>query len=764
MATLNNKSLSKLPIAKSIENLYTLGTDKNNNSVKVPIELLKGNKGDKGRDGTIRIWENKSYTSDLVLTENDPTRILSQKLDTQGLSSVLITAPEGYYIRAVVAISGSVIRKAVWGNLTNIVTVSLNNEDAIQVVVSKSNLESSIETIEGRLIKINEYSAAGRLDMVETHKPNKEMVSQWLDNYIPVGFLDENINVTLRAVKDIWFDFPDNVIPDWFKDRKPLLRSISNNRYLANEGSNLLRISFIKNNDIAYDDAYTINYQSTAALGGWGVNGIVQNRVQATIQGTKIGVNFIVDGDELMNFPRENGIIFTPLESITLKPYIKPRTTTSVFSQGRLSYGVNSKTVLTGSLNKTEYIEFNTSTYELTIPDNTRIILSNGAITSISKGTYLIEKAPLTGAAVYFIYVNILTGAVEWMEHTELSNIDNRKYWDENQYIYIGTTFAHLRGAIFKTENYKVDGKIKEIDPTLIAHDILPLTVPQIVNNQIQRKDISKPLRMMCFGSSWFMNTWWYLNKIIKSAGIDTELVCFYTGGAYFSQWNERFDNDTSVDCWKSVNGSDWTQTTAKFKTTLLEGWDIIAFQQGAFQAIDWNGEWPTEWSNLVSKVKRCCEVDTVIAFNSTWTPAVSGILTPYPNTTAGQKQWQQDNYKNTRRFMTLSGISNVSPNGATMWVMRRNAQLNVSNDLATDNLHPNNGLPMYGLAGTYFETFIAPTYGVSFDSVDWMPDINTQKAIVSGTNWTSINPNQRDIIRQIIKLSLSDRFGFREL
>lgn len=37
------KKLSDFPEAKSIDDLFTLGTDKDNNSVKVPIELLRGN-------------------------------------------------------------------------------------------------------------------------------------------------------------------------------------------------------------------------------------------------------------------------------------------------------------------------------------------------------------------------------------------------------------------------------------------------------------------------------------------------------------------------------------------------------------------------------------------------------------------------------------------------------------------------------------------------------------------------------------------------
>ena len=327
--------------------------------------------------------------------------------------------------------------------------------------------------------------------------------------------------------------------------------------------------------------------------------------------------------------------------------------------------------------------------------------------------------------------------------------------------MYIGWIHNINKQAEFKTPFYKVDGAVRGL-PSI---DDGISTVPQIKNNSLRRRETSEPLRLVCFGSSWFMDTWWYMNKFLQSAGINAELCCFYTGGAYFQQWIDSWDNDSSVNCWTSTNGADWTATTANFKSKLLEGWDVIAFQQGAFQAIDWDGYWANQWSEIVKQMKLSCGIDTVLAFNSTYTPGVAGNLSPYPNTVDGQKQWQQDNYDNVKRFLALSGIDVVSPNGATLWAMRRNATLNnTGNDLASDNLHPDNGLPIYGLCSTFFQTIIGALYGKSVDDVDWLPDESTQKAIVSGSSWMPITTEQRELIRQIVKLAASDRWGFSEL
>ena len=104
--------------------------------------------------------------------------------------------------------------------------------------------------------------------------------------------------------------------------------------------------------------------------------------------------------------------------------------------------------------------------------------------------------------------------------------------------------------------------------------------IPQIFNTSIQKKQSDETLRLLFFGSSWNMCMWWYLNKIIQSAGINAEITGFYTGGAYFSQWIDRYNNNEAVDCWKSVNGSDWGKTTANFKDTLKGNWDIIEFHK----------------------------------------------------------------------------------------------------------------------------------------------------------------------------------------
>jgi hypothetical protein len=180
--------------------------------------------------------------------------------------------------------------------------------------------------------------------------------------------------------------------------------------------------------------------------------------------------------------------------------------------------------------------------------------------------------------------------------------------------------------------------------------------------------------------------------------------------------------------------------------------------------------EWDSYEKDFVSMIKSNCNCNTIIGFNSTWTPGLdhSWLIGFEPNTYDGQSQWQRINWDNVKSFMMNSGIANVVPNGALMRILQANTTLintTTANDLyQDDDLHPANGLPNYALCGCLYQTYIAPMFGVDFNDVEWLPDSSTQKASVSGSSFMEISSEQRDYIRKAIHLALSDRFNIRSL
>lgn len=311
-------------------------------------------------------------------------------------------------------------------------------------------------------------------------------------------------------------------------------------------------------------------------------------------------------------------------------------------------------------------------------------------------------------------------------------------------------------------------------------------SIPQIYDTNKVVIEARDNLRILCFGSSWFMNTWWYLNKLINAAGKSCEIHSYYMGHARMEEWIQLynddltpFTSDSSRSASKnvSVNGADYTVTSYSssgtynaqayrddFYNDLISGnWDIIAFQQGAQESIV-ASEWDAK-TELVSIIRSHCTYKTRIAFNATWTFGVKYSGSYFPTISRsedGKYYFQQMNNQNTKLFMADTGILDVAPNGAMLSLMRKDASLNTTQyDMANDGLHPNNGLPMLGLCGCFFETFIAPMIGVSFDELSWLPTSSTQKCSVSGTYYNACSAAQLATIKQYVKKALSNRFEY---
>lgn len=316
-----------------------------------------------------------------------------------------------------------------------------------------------------------------------------------------------------------------------------------------------------------------------------------------------------------------------------------------------------------------------------------------------------------------------------------------------------------------------------DIDIENLKHYV-ETSIPLIYNIPLRQKNIGDSIKILFFGSSWFMCTWWYLNKIIADLGINAELHGYYIGHSEFKEWINLYNNDLSpfegVEASRtatrniSTNGSDWAIQTYRnnytaqqyrddwYNDLTTKEWDIIAFQQGAKQAPFWEEYWNPYIQQIIEVVKRNCKPWTTIAFNATWTPVtgnsyLSGLT---------MEEFQKVNNNNVKKFIHITGIDNVSPNGSVIWNLRK-SELNNDNNLADDKLHPNNGLPMYALSACFFETFIAPIYSVSVEDSDWLPDTSTQKALVSGSSFDIIDRDKQLQVFKIIRESVANRFDF---
>lgn len=319
----------------------------------------------------------------------------------------------------------------------------------------------------------------------------------------------------------------------------------------------------------------------------------------------------------------------------------------------------------------------------------------------------------------------------------------------------------------------RIQEQIDEINEKM---DVYLPTFPQVANFMPPKKALAEQINILFIGSSWLINTYWYLNKITQSAGINAYIETAFIAGGSFSQWIEAYNNDTQVSGYSSENGSNWLDVSNTLKTLFAKkDWDIVCFQQGALVGRLWKN-FEGYWKDWLSIIRRNINSKAILCYNTTWTPAINidGIytpskmadLTPYSNDRDGQTLWQKDNNGNIAKFTTLAGLQNfIAPCGAAVYAARRNNLLKDDNhDYTDDGIHLNSGMPTYIPAATWYETFIAPIYGISIDTIDWIPDGSTQKCAVSWDNYTAMTEQHRKEICKIVKLAASDRLGLRVL
>lgn len=331
---------------------------------------------------------------------------------------------------------------------------------------------------------------------------------------------------------------------------------------------------------------------------------------------------------------------------------------------------------------------------------------------------------------------------------------------------------------IFDNLETRVQEQIDEINEQidLLTNPVYLPTFPQVANFMPPKKTLTEQINILFIGSSWLINTYWYLNKITQAAGINAYIETAFIAGGSFSQWIEAYNNDTQVSGYNSENGSNWLDVNNTLKTLFAKkDWDIVCFQQGALVGRLWTN-FEGYWKDWLSIIRRNINSKAILCYNATWTPAINidGIytpskiadLTPYSNDRNGQTLWQKDNNENIAKFTTLAGLQNfIAPCGAAVYAARRNNLLKDDNhDYTDDGIHLNSGMPTYIPAATWYETFLAPIYGISIDTITWIPDTSTQKCAVSWDNYTAMTEQHRQEICRIVKLAASDRLGLRVL
>lgn len=293
-------------------------------------------------------------------------------------------------------------------------------------------------------------------------------------------------------------------------------------------------------------------------------------------------------------------------------------------------------------------------------------------------------------------------------------------------------------------------------------------------------------IRILCFTSSWGINTWYYIPFMLKSAGVKFEFYGLYRGAMTFREWGPIFydgklDNSLFQLTFKN-NGEvcDYKYNTTQgelLSSEIVPGsFDVIITNNGAAASVK-EEEWDSA-TEIMKKIFRTYpKEDGIVVYNSTWSPAIHGfdILDATNGEISNnnvpeviynivdkqdQERFQDVNWENTQRWTKEVGITHIIPNGSLMHIIRNNAITNTgefispawrsdgpqyveyhegedytfqkdgntyqthiyNTDLCVDGVHAACGLPSFALALNTVATVFAPMMHFSVNDITWRP------------------------------------------
>ena len=236
-------------------------------------------------------------------------------------------------------------------------------------------------------------------------------------------------------------------------------------------------------------------------------------------------------------------------------------------------------------------------------------------------------------------------------------------------------------------------------------------------------------LNVLLFGHSFGIDCTEYLPAITVAAGVtDVHYGRFYQGNCSMAQhWGHWTAEDTYSYYDAAAGKSSWSSSSRSSKSVVAgTPWDIIIFQTSITSAQE--GTYSTfkdPLRKMVNEVVEMCEKEhgktPLIGWNMFWGYNSGGRtgLQEYQLIVNGTKDMLADN----------TDVRLVIPTGTAVQNVRGTSAYDEAtmNQLTRDGYHMGYGIGRYVTACTWFQTIIAPIYGVSVEaSSSYMPTSKT--------------------------------------
>ena len=247
-------------------------------------------------------------------------------------------------------------------------------------------------------------------------------------------------------------------------------------------------------------------------------------------------------------------------------------------------------------------------------------------------------------------------------------------------------------------------------------------SVPKMYNPPV---NFHKPdLKVMDIGNSYTQDAQTYLPNIIAAAGISTDFSLYraFRPSASFKTWvdcwndldNENYSVDfcagTALD---GISGSGRASDGAVFRKALQSvRWDIILIHQVSTYSNDyslWEGDGAGGYLQELIRIIRVTNPQATIGYLMTH----SYRGTYWANSEGSSYQRWRNIADAVKRLKLEYDIDFIIPYGTAVQNLRASS-LNDSYEFSEDGTHMGAGLGDYVVGCCYFESLLAPRYGVS--------------------------------------------------
>ena len=231
-------------------------------------------------------------------------------------------------------------------------------------------------------------------------------------------------------------------------------------------------------------------------------------------------------------------------------------------------------------------------------------------------------------------------------------------------------------------------------------------------------------LKVLDIGNSYTQDAQTYLPQIIKASGIDNDFSLYraFRPSASFKTWvdcwNDSDNENYSVDfcagtALDGISGSGRASDGALFRKTLQSvKWDIILIHQVSTYSNDyslWEGDGAGGCLQELIRIIRVTNPQATIGYLMTH----SYRGTYWANSEGSSYQRWRNIADATKQLKLEYDIDFIIPYGTAVQNLRASS-LNDSYEFSEDGTHMGAGLGDYVAGCCYFESLLAPRYGVS--------------------------------------------------